>query len=167
MPNVTAIPPSAPAPRLTRSRSARVSPRPEMTAIATADVHSRSPVTAAGGICPNSLSARPAPYCTETIPVRIIAAGSASWDRASCPRPVTPCDCSPASSGRPEIRASCSWWSASAVVLSVILLAGHCTRPLLLPGPSDTPPTIWSQLPLQEMSAGEDLHTIVMPAKWA
>ena len=45
--------------------------------MATADVHSRSPVTAAGGICANSRSARPAPNCTDTIPVRIMAAGSA------------------------------------------------------------------------------------------
>ena len=49
--------------------------------MATADVHSRSPVTAAGGICPNSLSARPAPNCTDTIPVRIMAAGRAIRDR--------------------------------------------------------------------------------------
>ena len=48
--------------------------------MATADVHNRSPVTAAGGICANSRSARPAPNCTDTIPVRIMAAGSAIRD---------------------------------------------------------------------------------------
>ena len=47
--------------------------------MATADVHSRSPVTAAGGICPNSRSASPAPNCTDTIPVRTMTAGSTSW----------------------------------------------------------------------------------------
>ena len=36
--------------------------------MARADVHSRSPVTAAGGTCPNSRSASPAPYWTDTIP---------------------------------------------------------------------------------------------------
>ncbi len=46
--------------------------------MASAAAHSRSPVTAAGGICPNSRSARPAPNCTETMPVAIMAAGSAS-----------------------------------------------------------------------------------------
>ncbi len=45
--------------------------------MASAEVQSRSPVTAAGGIVPNSLSASPAPNCTETIPLRIMAAGSA------------------------------------------------------------------------------------------
>ena len=49
--------------------------------MAKAEVHSRSPVTAAGGICPNSRSASPAPNCTDTIPVRIIAAGSTIRDR--------------------------------------------------------------------------------------
>ena len=51
--------------------------------MAMADVHSRSPVTAAGGICANSLSARPAPNCTDTIPVRIIAAGRTIRPRVS------------------------------------------------------------------------------------
>ena len=77
-------------------------------AIATADVHSRSPVTAPGGISRNSLSAMPAPACTETIPDSTIAAGSASCDRASRPRPVSPCGPGPAASGRPEARVSCS-----------------------------------------------------------
>ena len=85
MPNDPAIPASAQALRLARSRSARVSPRPEMIAIATADVHNRSPVTAAGGISWNSLSAMPAPACTETIPNSTIAAGSASRARSVTP----------------------------------------------------------------------------------
>ena len=50
--------------------------------MASAAAHSRSPVTAAGGICPNSRSASPAPNCTDTMPVRIMAAGSAIRDWA-------------------------------------------------------------------------------------
>ena len=62
--------------------------------MASAEVQSRSPVTAAGGIVPNSLSASPAPNCTETIPVKIMAAGSTTpgWatpDRAT-PDRATP-----------------------------------------------------------------------------
>ena len=49
-----------------------------MTAITMAEVHSRSPVTAAGGISWNSLAAIPAPTCTETIPDTTIAAGRAA-----------------------------------------------------------------------------------------
>jgi len=81
-PNDPAIAASATALRCLRSRTDRVNPRPDNATMAAADVHSRSPVTAAGGICPNSLSASPAPNCTETIPVRIMAAGSAIPERA-------------------------------------------------------------------------------------
>jgi len=59
------------------SPTEEVNPRPDSTTIATAAVHSRSPVTAAGGICPNNRSARPAPNCTETMPVKIMPAGRA------------------------------------------------------------------------------------------
>ena len=76
---------SAQALRFARSPNARASLRPAMTAMATAEVHSRSPVTAAGGISWGSRAAMPAPACTETIPDSTIAAG-----RASRPRSVTP-----------------------------------------------------------------------------
>ena len=74
MPNDPAMTASETARRSVRSRTDRMQPRPDSRTMASAEVHSRSPVTAAGGIWPNSLSARPAPICTETIPVRIIAA---------------------------------------------------------------------------------------------
>jgi len=58
-----------------------------------------SPVTAAGGICANSRSARPAPNCTDTIPVRIMAAGSTIRDRVirpwSCPESLRTVSLSP------------------------------------------------------------------------
>src|SRR5271165_5316225 len=114
IPNDTAIPASDQALRFARSPNARASPRPAMTAITMAEVHSRSPVTAAGGISWNSLAAIPAPTCTETIPDTTIPAGSASR-----PRPVSPGDSGPAASGRPEARVSRR--PASAVVLSFIL----------------------------------------------
>jgi hypothetical protein len=76
MPNEVAMAASPKARRFLRSRTERVRPRPEIAAMAAADVHNRSPVTAAGGICPNSRSARPAPNWTDTIPVRIMTAGS-------------------------------------------------------------------------------------------
>jgi len=53
--------------------------------MATAEVQSRSPVTAAGGISWNSRTAMAAPAYTETILDSTIAAG-----RASRPRSVTP-----------------------------------------------------------------------------
>ena len=59
MPNKMAMAVSAAALRFFRSRTDRAKPRPEITTMARADVHSRSPVTAAGGTCPNSRSARP------------------------------------------------------------------------------------------------------------
>ena len=73
---------SAKARRFLRSRTERNNPGPDSATRANADVHSRSPVTAVGGICPNSRSARPAPNCTDTIPVTIIAAGSTIVARA-------------------------------------------------------------------------------------
>ena len=76
MPNEMAMTASPTARRFLRSRTERVKPRPEIATMATADVHNRSPVTAAGGTCPNSLAARPAPNWTDTIPVRIMTAGS-------------------------------------------------------------------------------------------
>ncbi len=78
MPNEVAMAASANALRFFRSRTERVKPRPEIATMARADVHSRSPVTAAGGTCPNSRSASPAPYWTDTIPMTIMAAGSTS-----------------------------------------------------------------------------------------
>ena len=78
MPNEVAMAASPKARRFFRSRTERAKPRPDIATMATADVHSRSPVTAAGGICPNSRAASPAPTCTDTIPVRIIAAGRPS-----------------------------------------------------------------------------------------
>ena len=83
MPNEVAMAASATALRFFRSRTDRAKPRPEITTMARADVHSRSPVTAAGGTCPNSRSARPAPYWTDTIPMMIMAAGS-----TNCARPA-------------------------------------------------------------------------------
>jgi hypothetical protein len=83
MPNKMAMAVSAAALRFFRSRTDRAKPRPEITTMASADVHSRSPVTAAGGTCPNSRSARPAPNWTDTIPMRIMTAGS-----TNCPRPA-------------------------------------------------------------------------------
>ena len=87
MPNDPAMAASANALRFFRSRTERVKPCPDSATMAAADVHSRSPVTAAGGICANSRSARPAPNCTDTIPVRIMAAGSSirPWATRSCP----------------------------------------------------------------------------------
>jgi hypothetical protein len=76
---------SAQALRCARSPNARASLRPAMTAMATAEVHSRSPVTSSGGISWSSRTVMPAPACTETIPDSTIAAG-----RASRPRSVTP-----------------------------------------------------------------------------
>jgi hypothetical protein len=76
---------SAQALRFARSPNARASLRPAMTAMATAEVHSRSPVTSSGGISWSSRTVMPAPACTETIPDSTIAAG-----RASRPRSVTP-----------------------------------------------------------------------------
>ena len=76
---------SAQALRFARSPNAWASLRPGMTVMATAEVHSRSPVTSSGGISWSSRTAMPAPACTETIPDSTIAAG-----RASRPRSVTP-----------------------------------------------------------------------------
>ena len=110
---------SARALRFARSPNAWASLRPAMTAMATAEVHSRGP---RAGSRRSSRAAMPAPACTGTIPDSTIAAG-----RASRPRSVTPSKRGSAASGRPAARVSCSWWPASAVVLSFILLAGHCT----------------------------------------
>ena len=53
----------------------RRSPRAPSTASSSAAIHSRSAVTAAGGTWLNSRAARPAPTCTETMPVSTRIAG--------------------------------------------------------------------------------------------
>src|ERR1022692_1518377 len=67
-PKTTATPASRQRRRRATSRSVSARPRPPITAIITAEVHSRRPVTAAAGISVNSRPARPAPSCTDTIP---------------------------------------------------------------------------------------------------
>ena len=96
MPNEVAMAASAKALRFFRSRTERVKPRPEIATMASAEVHSRSPVTAAGGTCANSRAASPAPNCTDTIPVRIMTAGSTAPPRSrSCPGSVRTVSLSP------------------------------------------------------------------------
>ena len=50
MPNDPAMTASFTARRFLRSRTARLTPRPDSRTMAAAEIHSRSPVTAAGGI---------------------------------------------------------------------------------------------------------------------
>src|SRR5262249_7492125 len=77
-PNPATAAASRQARRRIRRRSAARSGRAPATAITAAAVHSRRPVTAAGGICANSLAARPAPNWTEKTPVSTSAeAGTA------------------------------------------------------------------------------------------
>src|SRR5690348_16266534 len=74
-PNKAATATSRQARRLARSVTALRSGLAPTTAITAADVHSRRPVTAAGGIWVNSLAASPAPNWTEKIPVTTSADG--------------------------------------------------------------------------------------------
>src|SRR5690349_15480865 len=68
-PNAAATARSRQARRRARPVRALRSGRAPTAAITAADVHSRRPVTAAGGIWVNSLAASPAPNWTEKTPV--------------------------------------------------------------------------------------------------
>src|SRR5690348_16357618 len=59
----------------------RTRPRAPSPARITAAVHSRTPVTAAGGTTLNSLAARPAPTRTDTMPDRTSAGGGTAPSR--------------------------------------------------------------------------------------
>ena len=75
IPNEIVAPASRHACLLTRPATARAAPRQPTASRISAAAHSRSVVTAAGGIWLNSRLANPAPACTETAPARTSEAG--------------------------------------------------------------------------------------------
>ncbi len=82
-PKATTTAASAQARRRTSPVISRRSPRAPSTASSRAADHSRSPVTAAGDTWLNSRAARPAPTCTQTMPVSTSTAGGVAPRAAS------------------------------------------------------------------------------------